>query len=220
MKTLVKICGLSEPRGLAAAVDAGAAFVGFVFYRRSPRYVTVEQAVELAALVPRGIKKVGLFVDPIDNEIERVMQAVRLDLLQLHGHETPERIDAIRLLAGLPVIKAVGIATPRDALAAKVYDDHADWLLFDAKAPKDATRPGGNAQSFDWASLKAYTGKTPWLLAGGLSRANIAAALRESGARAVDVSSGVETAPGVKSAAKIRAFIKAVEAAQKAKALA
>jgi phosphoribosylanthranilate isomerase len=213
----VKICGLNDPRAVTAAVEGGASFVGFVFFRRSPRYVTGEQAAALAALVPRSVKKVGLFVDATDADVETVLDHVRLDLLQLHGKESPQRVEALRLATGLPVMKALGVATARDVRAAEAYDDHADWLMFDAKAPRDATRPGGNALSFDWTLLKAYAGRTPWMLAGGLSRANVRAAIKESGARAVDVSSGVESTPGVKSPAKIRAFLRAVDAATKVK---
>ncbi len=212
-KISVKICGLSDARGVAAAVDNGAALVGFVFFRRSPRFVTPETAAELADLVPRGVKKVGLFVDPTDAELEKTLRAVRLDMIQLHGKETPARVDAVRLFSGLPVMKALGIATARDLQDAKAYEDHADWLLFDAKAPKDATRPGGNAKAFDWTLLKSYAGRSPWMLAGGLTRSNVGKALKQSGARSVDVSSGVESSPGVKSPAKIRAFLKAALAA-------
>lgn len=212
MKLQVKICGLSDARGVTAAVDAGANLVGFVFFRRSPRYVTPEAAAELANLVPRGVKKVGLFVNPTDADLDGVLKTVRLDMIQLHGKETPARVDAVRLMSGLPVIKALGIESAKDLIDAKIYDDHADWLMFDAKPPKGATRPGGNAKSFDWTLLKASVGRTPWVLAGGLTRTNVARALKESGARVVDVSSGVESRPGVKSPAKIRAFVKAARA--------
>lgn len=214
MKLQVKICGLSDERGVTAAVDAGANLVGFVFFRRSPRYVTPETAATLANLVPRGVKKVGLFVNPTDADLDKVLKTVRLDMIQLHGKESPARVDAVRLLSGLPVIKALGIETAKDLIDAKAYDGHADWLMFDAKPPKGATRPGGNAKSFDWTLLKSYVGRSPWVLAGGLTRANVAKALKESGTRLVDVSSGVESRPGVKSPAKIRAFVKAARAAK------
>lgn len=217
MKFSVKICGLKDARSLVAAVEAGAAFTGFVFFRRSPRYVTAEAAGVLVNVLPRSVTAVGLFVNPTDAELETVLSHARLGMIQLHGHETPERVDKVRLLSGLPVIKAVGVSTARDVLAAKAYEDHADWLLFDAKPPKDATRPGGNALAFDWTLLKTYAGKTPWMLAGGLTRANVAAAVKASGARAVDVSSGVEIAPGVKSPTKIRAFLKTALAATRRK---
>lgn len=209
MKLSVKICGLTDARNVAAAVEGGAAYTGFVFYRRSPRWVSFEAVGALINELPRHVTSVGLFVNPTDGELETALAHARLGMIQLHGSESPERVDKVRLLSGLPVIKALGISTARDVLAAKVYEDHADWLLFDAKPPKDATRPGGNAVAFDWTLLKAYTGKTPWFLAGGLTRDNVAGAIKNAGARAVDVSSGVESAPGAKSPAKIRAFLKA-----------
>ena len=215
MTVQVKICGLTDERGLTAAMDGGASFIGLNFFRHSPRYVTIDQAAALAAQVERGIKTVGLFVNPTDAELEQTLASVRLDMIQLHGNETPTRIDEVRALTGLPVMKALGIATARDVVDAKAYDGHADWLLFDAKPPKDATRPGGNANPFDWTLLKSYTGKTPWMLAGGLVRANVVQAIKASGARAVDVSSGVETKPGMKSPARIRAFLKAVHGVQR-----
>ena len=191
-------------------MDGGASFVGLVFFRRSPRYVTHEQAAHLAAQVRRGITAVGLFVDPSDAELESALNTVRLGMIQLHGKETPERVDQVRLLTGLPVMKALGVATARDVAVARAFEDHADWLLFDAKAPPGANRPGGNAVAFDWTLLKTSTGRTPWMLAGGLTRASVGAAIKASGARAVDVSSGVETQTGIKSPARIRAFLKAV----------
>lgn len=207
MNISVKICGLTDARCVAAAADGGAAFAGFVFYRRSPRFVTADTAAALVDALPRGVSSVGLFVNPGDAELETVLTHVNLDMIQLHGTETPARVSEVRRLTGLPVIKAVGVASARDVMAAKAYDNAADWLLFDAKPPKDATRPGGNARAFDWPLLKAYGGKTPWMLAGGLTRANVGAAIKASGARAVDVSSGVEVTPGVKSPSKIRAFL-------------
>lgn len=210
MSVQAKICGLSDERGLHAAMDGGASFVGFVFFRRSPRYVTLEQAAQLTALVERGIQSVGLFVNPTDADLEQTLNAVRLDMIQLHGKETPARVDEVRTHTGLPVIKALGISNACDVAEASAYEGHADWLMFDAKPPKDATRPGGNATAFDWTLLKSYTGKLPWFLAGGLTHRNVSEAIRTSGAQTVDVSSGVETKPGVKSPAKIRAFLKAV----------
>lgn len=219
MKFSVKICGLKDARNVAAAVEGGAAYTGFVFFRRSPRFITAEAAGTLINEIPRSVTSVGLFVNPTDAELEAVLAHARLGMIQLHGTETPARVDKVRRLSGLPVIKAVGVATARDVHAVKVYEDHADWLLFDAKPPKDAARPGGNALAFDWPLLKTYAGKTSWMLAGGLTRGNVAAAIKASGARAVDVSSGVETAPGVKSPAKIRAFLKTALAAAGRKGL-
>ncbi len=215
----VKICGLTDARGLTAATEGGADFIGLVFFRRSPRYVTSEVAAELSGLVPRGVQTVGLFVNPTDAELISTLENARLDMIQLHGAETPDRVDAVKKITGLPVIKAVGVSTERDIIDAAGYEGHADWLLFDAKPPKDATRPGGNAVAFDWPILKTNTGNTPWLLAGGLTPSNVAAAIKASGARAVDVSSGVETRPGVKSPAKIRAFLMAVHTLDSVKAL-
>ncbi|MDX2221983.1 MAG: phosphoribosylanthranilate isomerase [Rhodospirillaceae bacterium] len=212
MSVAVKICGLSDARSLTAAVDAGAAFVGLVFFRRSPRFVTLDTAAELARRVPRGVTAVGLFVDPTDAELDTVLRDVRLGMIQLHGRETPDRVRQVRARTGLPVMKAVGVSTARDVVGAAAFSGAADWLLFDAKPPREATRPGGNAVPFDWSLMRAFTGAVPWMLAGGLARANVAAAIKASGARAVDVSSGVETKPGLKSAAKIRAFIRAVQA--------
>lgn len=214
MKISVKICGLKDERGLTAAIDAGANFIGFNFFRRSPRFITLDQTIELAAKVPRSVTSVGLFVDPTDAELDKILNNVRLGAIQLHGKETPGRVDTIRAGYGVPIIKVLGISTARDVMDAGAYENHADWLMFDAKPPKDATRPGGNAVAFDWKLMASYTGKTPWFLAGGLTRANVARAIVESGARLVDVSSGVESGPGVKSPAKIRAFIKAAKAAK------
>lgn len=212
MSVAVKICGLSEPKTLATAVDSGAAFVGFVFFRRSPRYVDAVTAAKLTTHVPRAVTTVGLFVDPTDADLKTTLNAVDLDALQLHGQETPERVLAIRKTFGLPVMKSVGVSTARDVTAASAYLDSADWLLFDAKPAADASRPGGNAAAFDWTLLRTFTAKIPWMLAGGLTAKNVQDAIAASGAKGVDVSSGVETQPGVKSAAKIRAFIKAVKA--------
>lgn len=211
MSVDVKICGLTDERGLVAAMDGGATYVGFVFFRRSPRFVTTEQAAGLVAMVERGITPVGLFVDPTDADLKSVLENVGLQMIQLHGKETPERVDQVKALTGLPVMKAIGIETARDVIAAQAFDGHADRMLFDAKPPKDATRPGGNAVAFDWPVMKTISGKTPWMLAGGLTARNVAGAIKASGARAVDVSSGVETQPGVKSPAKIRSFLKAVQ---------
>lgn len=208
----IKICGLTDQRALTMAVDAGADFVGFVFYRRSPRFIDPEQAAALAATVPRHVTTVGLFVDPTDADLDNVLNTVSLGMIQLHGKETPARAAAVGKAFNLPIAKALGIATSADVAAASAFDGPAQWLLFDAKPPKDATRPGGNALAFDWTLMRGYTGQTPWMLAGGLTPKNVQAAVKASGARAVDVSSGVETRPGVKSPAKIRAFINAVRA--------
>ncbi len=217
MKTKVKICGLTDERGVAAAIDGGADYIGLNFFRRSPRFVSIETAAELVTALPRKVIPVGLFVDPTPAELAKILEHVRLGMIQLHGKETPKHIDDIRKAYGLPVMKAVGVSSLRDLKAALAYEDHADWLLFDAKPPKSATRPGGNAVSFDWDLMKSYEGSLPWMLAGGLTSRNVAKAIKQSGARAVDVSSGVETKPGVKSPAKIRSFLKAAKGAKAGK---
>lgn len=214
MSALVKICGLAEADGLDAAVEGGADFVGFVFHPGSPRALTPEAAAELADALPDEITKVGLFVDPTDDDLDRVLQRVRLDLVQLHGHETPERVDAIRLEFGVQAMKAIGVATEADVAAARAYEGHADWLLFDAKPTEGDTRPGGLGRSFPWHLLQDWRGETPWMLAGGLTPENVERAVAESGAGAVDVSSGVESAPGVKDPARIAAFLRAAKNAR------
>lgn len=211
MSVLAKICGLTEADGLDAAVEHGADFVGFVFYPASPRFIAPAAAAELADALPDEVTKVGLFVDPTNAELEAVLSEFRLDLLQLHGGESPERVDEIRLEFGLPVIKALGIATAADVKAAFAYEDHADWLMFDAKPTPEDTRPGGLGRSFAWHLLQDWRGETPWILAGGLTPENVAHAVEVSGAGAVDVSSGVESAPGAKDPARIAAFLKAAK---------
>jgi len=208
----VKICGLTDKKALTTAIDAGANYVGFVFFRRSPRFIDATDAAPLVGLVPRDVTSVGLFVDPSDADLDQTLSTVDLGMIQLHGHETPERVDAIAKTFGVPVMKALGIASSAEVMAASAYVGHANWLLFDAKPPQDATRPGGNALAFDWGLMRSYVGPTPWMLAGGLTSKNVQAAVKVSGAKAVDVSSGVETRPGVKSPAKIRSFINAVRA--------
>jgi phosphoribosylanthranilate isomerase len=207
----VKICGITDDESMDAAIEAGADYVGLVFYPASPRAVTPEQAALLTELIPEEILRVGLFVDADDATLDRVLTQVRLDLLQFHGSESPERIEAVRLEYGVPVMKVVAVATADDLAEAERYFAVADWLLFDAKPPKDATRPGGNAVSFDWAMMADRKWPLPWMLAGGLTPANVADAIRITGAKAVDVSSGVESAPGVKDTGKIHAFIEAAK---------
>ena len=205
----VKICGLREAVHVAAAVEGGARYLGFVFFPKSPRAVTPAQAAELVAAVPPGIARVGLFVDPDDALLDQVLAGAPLDVIQLHGRESPDRVAAVRALTGLPVMKAVGIAGPEDLPALTDYGLVADMLLVDAKPPRDAVLPGGNGLAFDWRLLVGRRWLRPWLLAGGLTPANVAEAIRLTGAKGVDVSSGVETAPGRKDAALIRAFIAA-----------
>ncbi len=209
MPVEVKICGIIDEEAMDAAIEAGANYVGLVFFPASPRNVTPDRAAELVEFAPGDVTKVGLFVDPDDATLDAVLTRVRLDLLQLHGHETPERVEAIRLEYGLPVMKVLSVSDAADLDAAEPYLAVADRLLFDAKPPKGAALPGGNAVSFDWSILTGRKWGLPWMLAGGLTPANVAEAVRISGAPCVDVSSGVESAPGVKDAEKIRAFIQA-----------
>ncbi len=205
----VKICGLSEQASLTRAVDCGAAYVGFVFFEKSPRNVTVDQARALALSVPAGVCKVALMVNPTDAELEAILDRVPLDMLQLHGTETPERCAEVREKFGLPVMKAVGIADEADLPKLNDYARVCDQLLVDAKPPKDAVLPGGNGLSFDWRLIAGRRWAVPWMLAGGLTPENVAEAIRLTGAKQVDVSSGVESAPGVKDGDKIERFIKA-----------
>lgn len=205
----VKICGLTRPEHVSAAVGAGAAFVGFVFFPKSPRHLDIATAAALAAEVPPGIARVGLLVEPDDTLLDAVLAQVPLDLLQLHGAETPARVTEIRARTGLPVMKAVGVADATDLDALWDYGLVADMLLVDAKPPKDAALPGGNGLSFDWRLLVGRKWLVPWMLAGGLTPDNVAEAVRLTGARIVDVSSGVESAPGQKDAGLIGAFVAA-----------
>ncbi len=208
----VKICGITEPEGLAAAIAAGAAYVGFVVFPPSPRSLAPEDAAPLAAAVPAGVTRVGLVVDPDDALLDRVAR-IPVDLIQLHGRESPARVAEVRARTGLPVMKAVGIAGAEDLPALASYEGVADRLLVDAKPPKGATRPGGNAAAFDWGLLAGRQWAGPWMLAGGLRPETLAEAVRVTGATELDVSSGVERAPGVKDPALVRAFIAAANAA-------
>lgn len=207
-----KICGLNEAEPLRAAVAGGAAFVGLVFYPPSPRALAPAEAGDLTRLVPPGVDKVGLFVDAGDAEIAAVLEHVELDLLQLHGGETPERVGAVKDRFGLRVIKAIKVAARTDIDAAADYQEAADILLFDAKAPKSMADalPGGNGLIFDWNLLRGRAWRRPWMLSGGLDADNVSDAVRISGAAMVDVSSGVESAPGRKDPKAIKAFLDAV----------
>jgi phosphoribosylanthranilate isomerase len=209
MSVRVKICGVNSRPALDAAIAGGAGFVGFNFYPPSPRALTPEAAALLAAAVPSVIAKVGVLVDEPDERIAEILARVSLDMLQPHGKETPSRVDDIRRRFGLPVMKAVKIAEAADLAVADRYIGHADWLLFDAKPPPQMTGalPGGNALSFDWQLLAGRTWPSPWMLSGGLTRDNLAEAVRISGSRVVDVSSGVESQPGQKDPEKIAAFL-------------
>lgn len=212
MAVTAKICGINSAEVMRAAIDGGAAYVGLVFYPPSPRAVTAAQAASLCADVPDHIVKVGLLVDIDDATLDDIAATVPLDLLQLHGNEAPERVGEIKRRTGLPVMKAIKIAGAEDVATAEAYFDCADRLLFDAKAPSDmkGALPGGNALVFDWELIAGRVWPLPWMLSGGLDADNVAEAIRITGAEAVDVSSGVESAPGVKDTDRIAAFLRAV----------
>jgi phosphoribosylanthranilate isomerase len=203
----VKICGLTGPQDVVAAADAGARYVGFVFFPKSPRNVSVQQAKALAAEVPFGVAKVALTVNADDALLDEITQNVAIDILQLHGSEPVERVAQIKARTGLPVMNAIGISDADDLQKIVDYGRVADMLLVDAKPPKNADLPGGNGLAFDWRLLAGRKWAVPWMLAGGLTHDNVQQAIQLTGARQVDVSSGVESAPGVKDPAKVAAFV-------------
>ncbi|AXQ95801.1 phosphoribosylanthranilate isomerase [Cereibacter azotoformans] len=205
----VKICGLRTEADVKAAASSGAAYVGLVFFPKSPRHLSLAQAQGLALAAPPGVAKVALTVDADDAALDEIVEAVPLDMLQLHGHETPERVAEVRARYGLPVMKAVGVADEADLPQILEHSLAADQILIDAKAPRGAALPGGNGLTFDWRLIAGRHWIRPWMLAGGLGPGNVAEAVRRTGATQVDVSSGVESAPGVKDAARIEAFLKA-----------
>ena len=209
----VKICGLRTVADVMAAADAGASYVGFVLFPKSPRNVTIDEAAALAIEVPMGVAKVALVVNADDAFLDALTAKVPLDMLQLHGSETPARVAEVKARYSLPVMKAIGISTAADLEKIDTYAAVADQLLIDAKPPKDANLPGGNGNAFDWQLLagRKYWTK-PWMLAGGLTVDNVASAIATTGATQVDLSSGVESAPGVKDPALIHAFIAAARA--------
>lgn len=208
---LVKICGLSTPESLEWALSAGADLVGFVHFPKSPRHVSADVAAALARQVGGRAKTVVLTVDASDDLLDHLVATIAPDAIQLHGHETPARVADVRQRLGRTVIKALGIGTAEDAAAAHAYAGTADLLLYDAKPPKDATRPGGLGVTFDWSLLAGVP--TPFLLSGGLDPTNVDDAVRRVHPSGVDVSSGVESAPGQKNEARIRAFVAAARAA-------
>jgi len=203
----VKICGINSAAALDAAVEGGAKMLGFVFFDKSPRVVTRDQARDLLARVPTGITKVALMVDPDDSKAHSIAHQLPFDMIQLHGSESVERVAELKTITGLPTMKAIGIEGPDDIARAHAYEDVCERILLDAKPPKDAALPGGNALSFDWNLISGEKWRKPWLLAGGLNAGNLAEAVKTSGAGYVDVSSGVEDAPGQKSVEKICAFL-------------
>ena len=211
MAPLVKICGLKTPETLAAALDAGADMVGFVFFPKSPRHIDLTTAETLGRQAAGRALKVALTVDADDTALAAIIAALHPDLLQLHGHETPDRVAAVRARFGLPVMKAIGVATADDLKDVQAFAAVSDRILFDAKAPKDAAHPGGNGLAFDWSLITGLDLSIPSMVSGGLDPANVAEALRRTGAQGVDVSSGVETAPGQKDPAKITAFVQAAK---------
>jgi len=208
--TEAKICGITDPENLQAAVSGGARFIGFVFYPPSPRIISPAKAALLARMLPTGVRAVGLFVNPDNEFLDDVLGAVGLDMIQLHGHETPERVQAIKARTSLPVIKAIRIKDTSDLAHVQAYESVSDWILCDSK-PDHALLPGGTGHRFDWSLLAGRVFTKPWMLSGGLDSENVAEAIRQLSPTAVDVSSGVEDAPGQKSPAKIKAFLEAVK---------
>lgn len=205
------MCGLRTASDVVAATKAGAGYVGFVFFEKSPRNVTIDEAAALAVDVPMGIIKVALVVNADDAFLDELLDKVAIDMVQLHGSETPERVAEVRARYRLPVMKAIGVASADDLAKIDIYSEVADQLLIDAKPPKGGDLPGGNGLTFDWRLLadRKYWTK-PWMLAGGLTPDNVGEAVRLTGARQVDLSSSLESMPGVKDAAKIAAFGQAV----------
>jgi len=211
MSVLVKICGLKTPEAVDVALEYGADMVGFNFFERTPRFVGIDNAARLSERAGNKLMRVGLVVDAGDDDLSAILSDVSLDILQLHGSETPQRVSEVKARFGLPVMKACAISNADDVAVARTYEGIADRLLFDAKPPEGAERPGGNAVPFDWQVMAGETWSCPWLLAGGLTPENVREAIKISGAPGVDVSSGVEDAPGEKSLEKIAAFLKAAK---------
>lgn len=208
----IKICGLSTKEAIDHVIARRASHVGFIFFEKSPRYVEPDVAADLITHVRGRAKTVAVTVDADNDLLEEIVFAARPDMLQLHGHESPDRVVTVKALFGLPVIKAFSLRSPDDLVPVGEYDGVADHLLFDAKPPKNATLPGGNGVTFDWRLLAGWRPTIPYFLSGGLTAENVEAALMETGAPGLDVSSGVESAPGVKDAARIDAFFDAVDA--------
>ena len=214
MATEVKICGLKTAEAVNAALDGGADYIGLVFFPRSPRHVDAATALSLADRARGQAKIVALFVDPDDKVLDNIIDRVQPDIIQLHGDESSPRVREIKRRCHLPVIKAIKVGSSVDAARALRYNEAADLILFDAHPPKGACLPGGNGAAFDWHSLAEFKGRMKFMLSGGLTSENVSQAIAETGASAVDVSSGVESAPGVKDVGLIRSFLKAAKAAK------
>ena len=204
----VKICGLSSRSTVLAAVEARADYLGFVFFPKSPRFVTPQQCSALTKNIPKSVTKVALVVDPDDVLLESILAYTSVDMIQLQGHETPERVEEVKQRTGLSIMKAVGLSERKDLSKIESYVDVADQLLIDAAPPKESLLPGGNGVAFDWHLLKGHSWAIPWMLAGGLTSKNVSKALSITGALQIDVSSGVENSPGQKDIKKISSFVK------------
>jgi phosphoribosylanthranilate isomerase len=218
MRLDVKICGLSTPEAVEAAIAGGASHVGFIFFPKSPRNVSLETAAELARAAAGRVQRVAVTVDADDAELDRIVEEVRPDMLQLHGQETPERVRAVKVRFGLPVMKAFAVRAPEDIKRIAPYRGVADRFLFDAKAPAGSALPGGNGVPFDWRLLAALDADVEYMLSGGLDAGNVARALAETRPAGIDISSGVETAPGVKDIRLISEFLETVKSATAASA--
>ncbi len=214
MTVSAKICGISTLKVAETAVASGAAYLGFIHFPRSPRHLDLNAMAQLMAAIRAGghtLPLVSVVVDPDDHTLTALRDTVRPDLIQLHGKETPERVAHIRATTGIGLIKALSVGQAPDIDAAAAYEPHVDYLMFDAKPPKDAILPGGLGLRFDWTLTTGYRGEKPWFLAGGIDAGNVAEAVAQSGARLVDISSGVESAPGIKDPSLISSFLQAVK---------
>ncbi|MDA9989243.1 phosphoribosylanthranilate isomerase [Paracoccaceae bacterium] len=203
----VKICGLTTGSSVTTAVTAGADYLGFVFFSKSPRYLTFSQAADFATLIPKNVIQVALVVDPNNDLLTNMMKYVPIDMIQLQGTETPQRVREVKELTRLPVMKAIGVSEPEDLDIIDSYATVADQLLIDAKPPKGSILPGGNGLAFDWGLMTGKTWDVPWMLAGGLNPENVTEAIKTTGTAQIDVSSGVERAPGDKDPDKVTRFI-------------
>ena len=210
MATKIKFCGITREEDVAGAADAGAAYLGFNFFPKSPRFVSPERAGELAALAPQGMTRVALVVDPTDALLDEITSAAPMDMIQLHGSETVERVSEVKARYGLPVMKVLAVGSEEDLEKIAAYSSVADQLLIDAKPPKNSVLPGGNGVPFDWRLIAGRQWDVPWMLAGGLTAQNVAEAVRLTGADQVDLASGVESAPGLKDPAMMKAFAAAL----------